>query len=141
MVCVEVDFVLTIIYHFAAVDVLDVVNLMVHALLAIVMLLDLLVVRHQILLSHALFTVGLAILYSGFSLIYFLAGGTNRKLDSSIYELMNWHKPLSTLWHSAWKTSFVLLIHLVCWSLCKIRYFIYCKLQGKNVYKPELSAI
>lgn len=66
---------------------MDAVNLMVHVLNSIFMMIDLAIVGHPIRLNHAYFTTGVGVCYAIFSVIYFLAGGTNRyvELYISIY--------------------------------------------------------
>lgn len=63
---------------------MDAVNLMVHVLNSIFMMIDLAIVGHPIRLNHAYFTTGVGVCYAIFSVIYFLAGGTNRYVELSI---------------------------------------------------------
>jgi hypothetical protein len=56
----------------------DAVNLMVHVFNSVIMLIDLMIVGHPIKLSHAYWTMGIGLVYSIFSAVYFLAGGTTR---------------------------------------------------------------
>lgn len=51
---------------------------MVHVFNSVIMLIDLMIVGHPIKLSHAYWTMGIGLVYSIFSAIYFLAGGTTR---------------------------------------------------------------
>lgn len=60
---------------------MDAVNLMVHVLNSIFMMIDLAIVGHPIRLNHAYFTTGVGVCYAIFSVIYFLAGGTNRYVE------------------------------------------------------------
>lgn len=56
----------------------DAVNLMVHVFNSIIMLIDLTIVGHPIKLSHVTWTMGIGLVYSIFTAIYFLSGGTTR---------------------------------------------------------------
>lgn len=57
---------------------IDAVNLMVHVLNSVIMLIDLTIVGHPIRLNHAYWTTGIGVAYAVFSVIYYLAGGTDR---------------------------------------------------------------
>lgn len=107
---------------------LDIVNLMVHALIAVVMLLDLIIVGHPIKMEHTYFTAGLGLCYAIFSLVYFLAGGTDRNLGPAIYPLLDWTKPGKTIVVCVAAIFVVLIVHIVCCSMCKIRFLLHNKL-------------
>lgn len=66
-------------------------NLMVHVFNSLIMLIDLTIVGHPIQLSHAYFTMGIGLVYSIFTAIYFLVGGTTRYsiLSYILYALEN----------------------------------------------------
>lgn len=51
---------------------------MVHVFNSIIMLIDLTIVGHPIKLSHVTWTMGVGLVYSIFTAIYFLSGGTTR---------------------------------------------------------------
>lgn len=53
-------------------------NVLTHAMNAVMMILDLMLVRHIIRLAHFLYTVNIGILFAIFSVIYHVAGGTDR---------------------------------------------------------------
>lgn len=57
---------------------------MAHVLNSVIMLIDLMVVGHPIKLGHVYYTMGIGLIYSIFSAIYFLAGGTTRYVKSTI---------------------------------------------------------
>lgn len=56
----------------------DAVNVMVHVFNSVIMLIDLTIVGHPIKLSHVTWTMGIGLVYSIFTAIYFLSGGTTR---------------------------------------------------------------
>lgn len=101
---------------------------MVHALIAVVMLLDLIIVGHPIKMEHTYFTAGLGLCYAIFSLVYFLAGGTDRNLGPAIYPLLDWTKPGKTIVVCVAAIFVVLIVHIVCCSMCKIRFLLHNKL-------------
>jgi hypothetical protein len=57
---------------------MDIVNIMVHVLNSVLMLFDLTIVGHPIKMAHAYYTTGVGLAYAIFTLIYYLAGGTDR---------------------------------------------------------------
>ncbi|KXJ80229.1 hypothetical protein RP20_CCG026035 [Aedes albopictus] len=76
------SFIVTIVYWTFVYDPevhrVDAVNLMVHVLNSVIMLIDLTIVGHPIRLNHAYWTTGIGVAYALFSVIYYLAGGTDR---------------------------------------------------------------
>ncbi|KXJ81868.1 hypothetical protein RP20_CCG017578 [Aedes albopictus] len=75
------SFIVTIVYWTFVYDPevhrVDAVNLMVHVLNSVIMLIDLTIVGHPIRLNHAYWTTGIGVAYALFSVIYYLAGGTD----------------------------------------------------------------
>lgn len=73
--------------------------------------------------------------YSIFTLVYYLAGGTDRKLNNSIYPLVNWEKPGKTIVVCVGAIFFVVFMHILCCCVCKIRYLIHKKIFAKKEKK------
>lgn len=59
-------------------DKVDAINLMVYVLNSVIMFIDLMTVTHPIILSHTYWTMSIGIIYTVFTLFYFIAGGTTR---------------------------------------------------------------
>lgn len=64
--------------HSTEQDKLDAINLMVYVFNSVIMLVDLMTVTHPIILGHTYWTIGMGMVYTIFTAIYYLAGGTSR---------------------------------------------------------------
>lgn len=87
----------------------DAVNLMAHVFNSVIMIIDLMIVGHPIKLGHAYWTMGIGLVYSIFSAIFFLAGGTTRY----VYILVFSSRYLCLVWsllrlHSAQNRSLLI---------------------------------
>uniref|UniRef100_A0A182IWF9 Protein rolling stone n=1 Tax=Anopheles atroparvus TaxID=41427 RepID=A0A182IWF9_ANOAO len=132
------SFIVTIVYWTFVYDPsknrVDAVNLMVHVLNSIIMLIDLTIVGHPIKLNHAYWTTGIGVGYTLFSIIYYLAGGTDRHNDSSIYKMLDWTKPGKSIVICALGIFAVFLMHFLCYCLYCLRVWLYARVcvQGNN---------
>ncbi|XP_070492841.1 protein rolling stone isoform X1 [Chironomus tepperi] len=118
------------------VDTFDLINFFVHTVLAVIMFADLLLVGHPVRMDPDLyFSTGLGLAYSIFSLIYYLCGGTDRQNDTVIYPLVNWEKPGKTIVVCVGAIFFVVIVHILCCCVCKIRYLIHKKIFVKKEKK------
>lgn len=86
-------------------------------------------------LFFTLIIAGLGLAYSIFSLIYYLCGGTDRQNDPIIYPLVNWEKPGKTIVVCVGAIFFVVIVHILCCCVCKIRYLIHKKIFSKKEKK------
>lgn len=122
----------------AEVHPFDLLNLMVHALLAILMLGDLVIVGHPVRMDPDLYcTAGVGLGYSIFSLVYYLADGTDRQLNRAIYPLLDWQKPGKTIVVCCGGIFFVVIMHILVCCCCKVRFLIHKKLFVKKNKKLE----
>uniref|UniRef100_A0A182QD39 Protein rolling stone n=1 Tax=Anopheles farauti TaxID=69004 RepID=A0A182QD39_9DIPT len=132
------SFIVTIVYWTFVYDPsknrVDAVNLMVHVLNSIIMLIDLTIVGHPIKLNHAYWTTGIGVAYALFSIVYYLAGGTDRHNDSSIYKMLDWTKPGKSIVICALGIFAVFLMHFLCYCLYCLRVWLYARVcvQGNN---------
>lgn len=78
------------------------------------------------------FTAGVGLGYSIFSLVYYLADGTDRQLNHAIYPLLDWQKPGKTIVVCVGGIFFVVVVHILVCCLCKMRYLIHKKLFVKK---------
>lgn len=62
----------------AETHVLDALNILVHAANSALMIMDILLAAHPLRLLHAFWPLLFVTIYLGFSLVYFLLGGTDR---------------------------------------------------------------
>jgi hypothetical protein len=67
-----------LLWFFSETSVLDSINIMTHALNAIVMFIDLLMVAYPIRLLHVVQPICLGVVYISFSVVYYLAGGVDK---------------------------------------------------------------
>lgn len=65
-------------------DKIDAINLMVYCFNSVIMLIDLMTVTHPIILSHTYWTMAIGIIYTIFTVVYYIGGGTTRyvKIDT-----------------------------------------------------------
>lgn len=96
-------------------------NLLSHAGNLILMLLDLLIVRHQIKITHLYFTVGLFFMYSALSWIYFLMGLTNLQNEPYVYKFMDWRTPGTTILILVGIAVGIFLVHMLLVGLSQLR--------------------
>lgn len=59
-------------------DKIDAINLMVYVFNSVIMFIDLCVVTHPISMSHTYWTMGIGVIYTIFTIFYFIGGGTSR---------------------------------------------------------------
>jgi hypothetical protein len=84
---------------------------------------------------YILIIAGLGLAYSIFSLVYYLCGGTDRRNEPIIYPLVNWEKPGKTIVVCVGAIFFVVIVHILCCCVCKIRYLIHKKIFVKKEKK------
>lgn len=80
---------------------------MVHVFNSVIMLIDLMIVGHPIKLSHAYWTLGIGIIYSIFSAVYFLAGGTTRYVENCIFPISKFKSNQLTQMPAFWTNGHV----------------------------------
>ncbi|XP_058447103.1 protein rolling stone isoform X1 [Malaya genurostris] len=135
------SFIVTIVYWTFVYDPeihrVDAVNLMVHVLNSVIMLIDLTIVGHPIRLNHAYWTTGIGVIYGLFSVIYYLAGGTDRHNESSIYKMLDWQKPGKSIVICALGVFFVFIVHFICYCLYCLRVWLYARVC---LPEPDSSA-
>lgn len=85
--------IVTQIPYFPGTSHITAVNIFAHAVVFILMFLDFLILGHPIKIKEAIYPITYGVTYSIFSLFYFLAGGTDRKLRHKIYPLLDWKLP------------------------------------------------
>ncbi|KAH8308136.1 hypothetical protein KR059_006930, partial [Drosophila kikkawai] len=85
-------------------------NIWTHALPLIVLTVDNFVVAQPARLLHFVYPVGFCLIYLGFTIIYYLAGGVDFKGRTTIYKFLNYSKPAK----AAVVSTIVLCFLVVC---------------------------
>uniref|UniRef100_A0A8D8RQ66 Protein rolling stone n=1 Tax=Cacopsylla melanoneura TaxID=428564 RepID=A0A8D8RQ66_9HEMI len=112
-----------------------------HGLIAAYLVVDALIVAHPFRLSDFLWVFVFSATYIGFSLVYFLLGGTDRFNRNFIYSILDWQDPWSAFLTSAFVILFQLFIHLVVWCLTystrNLAHYLYNKDSPSSPKKVE----
>ncbi|KAG8230418.1 hypothetical protein J437_LFUL010219 [Ladona fulva] len=109
------------------------VGILVHGINSILMLLDITLVAHPLPLQHFYFPVLLAFIYSIFTIIYYLAGGTSRNGSHKIYPQLDWNKPFSLALPTAFGALIlVLMVHSLLYGYSELRSYI-----GRRLKTPK----
>jgi hypothetical protein len=87
----------------------------------VIVIIDLLIAGHPVRLLHAYQPAVLAFIYSGFSAMYYLSGGTNRDGSPKIYPLLNWSKPHWAILATLGASIFLVIIHIFFWLMFLLR--------------------
>ncbi|KAG5884152.1 hypothetical protein JTB14_011680 [Gonioctena quinquepunctata] len=116
---------ITVIYWLVIYDAetmeFNAMNYFVHGNNSILMMLDLWMVAHPVRILHFLYTGLFAIAYMFFSVIYFVAGGTNRDGTRCIYKIVDWDKPLGTSLTCLGVMLFIIFLHMVTVMVSSLR--------------------
>ncbi|XP_034237063.1 protein rolling stone-like isoform X2 [Thrips palmi] len=97
--------------------VLDALNILVHAANSALMIMDILLAAHPLRLLHAFWPLLFVTIYLSFSLVYFLAGGTDRMDRTCVYPVLDWAKPTRTTVVCVLGLSFVVAVHTAVWAM------------------------
>lgn len=98
-------------------DILDALNILVHAANSVLMVLDVLVSAHPLRLLHAFWPLLFVKIYLGFSFVYFLCGGQDRMGRNYVYPVLNWEKPARSTVVCVLGLSFVVAVHTAVWAM------------------------
>nr|CAD7456664.1 unnamed protein product [Timema tahoe] len=120
------------------VNKVDAVNLLVHAFNSLLMLLDLALVSFPFHLLHIFLPVLFTLIYIIFTVIYYLAGGTNKDGKIALYPILDWENPKRSSIVCVLALLFLLFLHLITWLLSLLRCWAHQHL-GKN--KSELKVV
>ncbi|XP_055301374.1 protein rolling stone [Sitodiplosis mosellana] len=108
-------------------DKIDAINLMVYVFNSVIMLIDLMTVTHPINLNHTYWTMSIGVIYTLFSVVYFIAGGTDRTKSKSIYRYLDWRKPGKAIVVSLGCIFSVFVVHVLVYCLYRFRVGIFRK--------------
>lgn len=125
IIATDIAFGITIIYWALIYDEtkmsLDGMNIIVHVFNSLLMLIDLCIVAHPIRLMHFYCPMICGACYIVFSIIYYLAGGTNKDGSIAIYPILNWSKPGITVLICVLVTLFIIFLHILTYCIYKAR--------------------
>lgn len=94
-----------------------------HGLIATYLVVDALLVAHPFRLTDFVWVFLFCAAYIGFSIVYYLLGGTDRYNRNFIYSILDWQDPWPTFLTCVFVVLFYLFIHLVVWCLtCSVRH-------------------
>ncbi|KAK3102035.1 hypothetical protein FSP39_008269 [Pinctada imbricata] len=104
------------------------VNIETHALNSVYVIINVLVTAVPIRLYHFFHGVIYAITYVLFTLIYYLAGGTNEDGKPYVYSTIDWRDTGFTVGLSLAVTFVAMpVVHTIFWALYKLRVFLFSK--------------
>lgn len=101
---------------------------MVHGTNSVGMLIELLMVRHPVFLAHVIYPLGVGVIWTVFSIVYYFAGGTDAWGNTFIYEVLWWKNPgrASAVAVGVFVLSFFLYVFV--WVVYKLRRRVYKRL-------------
>ncbi|XP_018568774.1 protein rolling stone-like [Anoplophora glabripennis] len=103
----------------------DAMNYFVHGNNSIMMMIDLWIVSQPTRILHFVYPAVLGIMYTIFSIIYYVEGGTTKDGSKCIYKILDWEKPMPTALTCLGVTVFLILLHLVVFLIYKVRITLY----------------
>lgn len=109
-------------------------NFMVHGMNSVLMLIDLWIISHPVQILHFLFPLLLALTYTIFTIIYYLAGGTTKTGSRYIYPILKWDQPGKTTGVCAGVMVLMIILHLFIFFIYRIRIKIY-----EILYLPSID--
>ncbi|XP_005089277.1 protein rolling stone [Aplysia californica] len=112
-----------------------------HAVAALYVLLNIIVTKHPMRLLHFVYPVTFGLLYTGFSVIYYAAGGTTYSGKTRIYSVLDWNKPGRTMAISSLSNFiFIPIVHVSLWALSLLLQRAHERLRNRNlVYDNGLT--
>ncbi|XP_043273936.1 protein rolling stone-like isoform X2 [Venturia canescens] len=93
----------------------DALNIMLHVVNSVLMLVDLCVMNIPVRLRNFWWSLAIVTTYIIFTVIYYSAGGSDKRGYTYIYKVLNWEKPGIALSVSIGGLTFVIIVHcLLC---------------------------
>lgn len=99
-------------------------NLITHAFNSIIMFLDLCIVAHPVRLLHLYWSIVFGISYCLFSMVYYLAGGTNTLGSTAIYPILDWNKPGTTMFLCVGILIILVILHVITYGVYRLRVYL-----------------
>ena len=92
-----------------------------HALNSLYIVFSVATMAAPIRLKHIYQPVLFMLIYAAFTIIYWIAGGTDEEGNPYIYPHMHWSQYGTALTYSAITVAGVILAHLIVWGIYKLR--------------------
>lgn len=122
------------------IHIFDVLNTLVHVCNCVVMLLDFCVTNIPFLLRCVWWNWTVMLSFSIFSVIYTVAGGTDKDGCHYIYKILDWSKPGASLLYCGFELLLLTVVHLVLCYLSTWKDRIYAKITmmlGRSSSDPD----
>lgn len=110
------------------------IDVLVHGGNSAGMMLQLLIVRHPMYFFHVVYSLAVGIIYLGFSIIYYYAGGVDAAGNPYIYNVLSWEEPLDASLVALGVMILSIFLHLMSSVIQTLRY----RLYKKCFRKPEV---
>ncbi|CAB3241032.1 unnamed protein product [Arctia plantaginis] len=96
-------------------------NIATHAFTSCIVVAELLISRTPIRLGHIYQPLCFGVLYGLFTIIYYIAGGTDINGNEFIYDVLNWQYPKRSSILLISSVAFLIILYFLLWSLALIR--------------------
>lgn len=90
---------------------IDSLNIMVHVCNSLLIICDFIVTNVPLKFRHFWWSISIVIIYLIFSIIYYIAGGLDKRGKHCIYDTMDWKKPEKTILLSIGALLFLITVH------------------------------
>jgi len=111
---------------------LDFENFSGHLLIAVANLLDVFISDRPWRMLHAIHSIIFGGVFGVFSIIYFLAGGTNYYSEPYVYHIIDWAHPMRTLLVMGGVSVFLVIFHTIFYLLYRVRLVCASRLGKRN---------
>ncbi|XP_014275598.1 protein rolling stone [Halyomorpha halys] len=132
-----VTFVYWCFVHNPEIHKMNVVNISSHICNSIIMLIDLFMVAHPVKLVDIVFPLFYSLLYTGFNIIYFLCGGTDRKGNPYVYKVLDWRRPVHAISFVHGGLLLLIIIFIIVWLLSILRRSISHRFEATHDLVPQ----
>lgn len=128
--------------HNPEIHVVDPLNIMQHCFNSVLMLTDLFISNVPFRMRSYWWCPVVVIFYSIFTVIYYAAGGLDKKGNHYIYKVLDWQKPERALLVCVGGLLFLVFLHFVLYALTLLRDFVFKRMYIVNVdhNKPDHMA-
>ncbi|XP_053985936.1 protein rolling stone-like isoform X2 [Hylaeus volcanicus] len=111
---------------------LDPLNIMLHVCNSVLMTIDFCVTNVPFRLKNFWWCLSIPLLYTIFSLMYYLAGGLDKNGEHYIYKILDWKKPLRSSLVCAGEFVFITVVYSIACLLEQIKNQAYAKFVAKS---------
>lgn len=129
IVAIDFAYCISIMYwcfiHFQENKSLNIDTIIVHVLNSILMTIELFVTAHPMRILHVYVPICYGVVYCIFTVIYYVAGGTNIDDEPNIYNILDWRKPSETILVCLGFAALIVVIHCITYALYRLRIAIY----------------